>query len=255
LARLHLPKAFFEIAEPDRRVYLNPDTGRFNRLDPWSGNNFDPQSLHKYAYAHCDPINGIDPTGRFSIIEILSVASIRAHLRSLNIGRISLQARNASFRLLKATLQPFFRAVGKLPQIGRFARPGQRLTPLDRLVRFFMAQTRTHPGVRQGWFGRILLKRFPEFRWQQHHWGIQKSWFRPRGKNQWYPNDAAANRGMQRLGDAGFNLIAIPRGLNVALGNSPVGTAAFGLLTAGTVAVGTAIIVDRVMRIEQELNE
>ena len=27
------------------------------------GDNEDPQSLHKYAYTHCDPVNGIDPSG------------------------------------------------------------------------------------------------------------------------------------------------------------------------------------------------
>jgi len=66
-----------------RRVYLNPDTGRFNRPDPWSGNNFDPQSLHKYAYAHCDPVSGIDPSGKFlSIIEFSLTSAIDAGTRA-----------------------------------------------------------------------------------------------------------------------------------------------------------------------------
>ncbi len=38
--------------------------GRFNQLDPYAGNNEDPQSLHKYLYCHANPINGIDPSGR-----------------------------------------------------------------------------------------------------------------------------------------------------------------------------------------------
>jgi RHS repeat-associated protein len=46
-----------------RARYYDPITGRFNRLDPFAGNNEDPQSLHKYLYVHADPIGGIDPTG------------------------------------------------------------------------------------------------------------------------------------------------------------------------------------------------
>ncbi len=34
-------------------------------MDPFAGNNQDPQSLHKYLYAHCNPINGMDPSGQF----------------------------------------------------------------------------------------------------------------------------------------------------------------------------------------------
>ncbi len=48
-----------------RARYYDPGTGRFNRVDPFAGNHEDPQSLHKYAYVHGDPINGIDPSGNF----------------------------------------------------------------------------------------------------------------------------------------------------------------------------------------------
>ncbi|UCF00177.1 MAG: RHS repeat-associated core domain-containing protein [Planctomycetota bacterium] len=46
-----------------RARYYNPSNGLFNRVDPFSGNNVDPQSLHKYLYAHGNPVNGIDPSG------------------------------------------------------------------------------------------------------------------------------------------------------------------------------------------------
>lgn len=46
-----------------RARYYNPLNGRFNRMDPFAGNNQDPQSLHKYLYCHANPINTIDPTG------------------------------------------------------------------------------------------------------------------------------------------------------------------------------------------------
>jgi hypothetical protein len=41
---------------------------------------------------------------------------------------------------------------------------------------------------------------------------------------------------MQRLGNAGFNLMAIPRGLNAALGRSGLETAGFAVGSYGTVA-------------------
>ncbi len=50
-----------------RARWYSPLTGRFNRIDPFAGNNRDPQSLHKYLYAHSNPINRIDPTGQLSL--------------------------------------------------------------------------------------------------------------------------------------------------------------------------------------------
>ncbi len=47
-----------------RARYYDPASGRFNRLDPFAGNMSDPQSLHKYLYAHADAVNGIDPSGQ-----------------------------------------------------------------------------------------------------------------------------------------------------------------------------------------------
>jgi RHS repeat-associated protein len=37
--------------------------GFFITRDPFAGNMQDPQSLHKYAYVHGDPIQGVDPSG------------------------------------------------------------------------------------------------------------------------------------------------------------------------------------------------
>ncbi len=54
-----------------RARFYNPATGRFNRVDPFSGNINDPQSLHKYLYTHGDPVNGIDPSGEFVGIAVL----------------------------------------------------------------------------------------------------------------------------------------------------------------------------------------
>ena len=48
-----------------RARWYNPSNGLFNRMDPFAGNNQDPQSLHKYNYVHNNPVNNIDPTGMF----------------------------------------------------------------------------------------------------------------------------------------------------------------------------------------------
>ncbi|QDV45478.1 Putative deoxyribonuclease RhsC [Stieleria neptunia] len=63
-----------------RARFYDPVSGRFNRLDPFSGWLEDPQSLHKYAYVHGDPIQGLDPTGEFFAAAIGSVVSTLGNL-------------------------------------------------------------------------------------------------------------------------------------------------------------------------------
>ena len=58
----------FQIGQQYLRArYYDPVSGRFNRLDPFFGNSSDPQSFHKYAYVHGDPIQGVDPSGKWLI--------------------------------------------------------------------------------------------------------------------------------------------------------------------------------------------
>ena len=68
-----------------RARYYNPENGLFNRVDPYSGNMQDPQSLHKYLYAHANPINGIDPSGKLTLTELLVVIGILAFMASILI--------------------------------------------------------------------------------------------------------------------------------------------------------------------------
>ena len=58
-----------------RTRYYDPENGRFNRLDPASGNIQEPMSLHKYSYAGCDPVNNIDPSGE-SFIGVMAITMI-----------------------------------------------------------------------------------------------------------------------------------------------------------------------------------
>ncbi len=56
-------------AEPPSES-LRPTNGRFIGLDPFAGNMQDPQSLHKYAYVHGDPIMMSDPLGQMGTLEL-----------------------------------------------------------------------------------------------------------------------------------------------------------------------------------------
>jgi RHS repeat-associated protein len=74
-----------------RARYYDPVIGRFNRLDPFAGNTSDPQSLHKYLYAHADPISNADPTGEWaSAVGTIAGAGIRSAMIS---GAISVPFR------------------------------------------------------------------------------------------------------------------------------------------------------------------
>jgi RHS repeat-associated protein len=64
-----------------RARYYNPMNGRFNRVDPFAGSPQDPQSLHKYNYAHNNPVNAIDPSGKYmTFIGLVIAIAILAYL-------------------------------------------------------------------------------------------------------------------------------------------------------------------------------
>jgi RHS repeat-associated protein len=66
-----------------RARYYDPASGRFISRDAFEGNVFEPQTLHKYAYAHNDPMNGRDPSGRFSLIEESTAIDVLSVLNNI----------------------------------------------------------------------------------------------------------------------------------------------------------------------------
>jgi RHS repeat-associated protein len=50
-----------------RARYMDPATGRFLSTDSFEGRIFEPQTLHKYLYAHADPLNNNDPSGHMAM--------------------------------------------------------------------------------------------------------------------------------------------------------------------------------------------
>jgi uncharacterized membrane protein YeaQ/YmgE (transglycosylase-associated protein family) len=73
-----------------RARYYDPLNGRFNQIDPYAGSPQDPQSLHKYLYAHANPVNGIDPSGEeFSLTGLTISMAIGATIGAITGGVIA----------------------------------------------------------------------------------------------------------------------------------------------------------------------
>lgn len=65
----------------NRARYLDQGTGRFWTMDAYEGRYHNPLTLHKYAYAHSNSINGIDPTGYMTIGELFMSISFGDTMR------------------------------------------------------------------------------------------------------------------------------------------------------------------------------
>ena len=69
-----------------------PSGGRFLGRDPASARLGDPRSAHPFLYAHADPVNVTDPTGRYSLMEIATVLGMDGNLRAADCGVKLIQA-------------------------------------------------------------------------------------------------------------------------------------------------------------------
>jgi len=67
-----------------RARYYAPEYGRFWTMDSYEGNQSDPLSLHKYLYAHGNPVNGTDPSGHMTLIETLKSVSIGVAVEAMH---------------------------------------------------------------------------------------------------------------------------------------------------------------------------
>ena len=69
-----------------RARFMNPDSGRFWNQDTYEGRNSDPTSLHKYLYAHGNPVSFSDPTGHMSLGELMTGVTVNAILARMAIA-------------------------------------------------------------------------------------------------------------------------------------------------------------------------
>jgi RHS repeat-associated protein len=66
-----------------RARWLDTSTGRFTQMDEYPGNESDPASLHKYLYAGANPVNGRDPSGYFTLMDIGIAQNLGAVMRTV----------------------------------------------------------------------------------------------------------------------------------------------------------------------------
>jgi RHS repeat-associated protein len=74
-----------------RARYLNPGPGRFHTEDTYEGRNGEPLTLHKYLYAHANPVMNLDPSGNASLVASFAIAPTLAGslgARSMDYARV-----------------------------------------------------------------------------------------------------------------------------------------------------------------------
>ncbi len=82
-----------------RSRWYNPETGRFITQDTFESSRYDTSNRHKYIFASNNPVNIIDPTGKFGIGESGGINSFRNTLNTfstINFGRTVAAIQNAS---------------------------------------------------------------------------------------------------------------------------------------------------------------
>jgi RHS repeat-associated protein len=80
--------------DPDLRLYflraryLNTDSGMFWSMDEYEGGAGDPASLHKYLYCAADPVGRTDPSGRWSLVEVMQNLAVQGYVRAMAYPRV-----------------------------------------------------------------------------------------------------------------------------------------------------------------------
>jgi RHS repeat-associated protein len=166
---------------------------------------------------------GLGAAGTFGRAAAASRATFGWETAGSGLSPLSLGARSA--------FEGVFEWAGSRPIA---AQPGIRLGMMQYVERTFMTPVGyAGVGSRTSWAGQGLQRIAPEFQWQQAHVFLQRRWWDAGGATQWYANNPAAQLGMMRLGNAGWNLMPIPARMNNYLGRHPWAAFGFGIGVAG----------------------
>ena len=176
-----------------RARWYDQNNGRFNRMDDYSGSPHDPQSLHKYLYAHCNPVNNIDPSGMFTMKGLFISIGIGALVGAIAGG---IYAKLTNKNIWKGIF--IGAALGAISGAAIYLLwSGFAAVKSGALKRFFWNPRAWSTVSRQYW------QRFgPAARRSLHHWLMPQSW-------SWIP---------QGIRNAGFNLLRMRHILSGNLG-------------------------------------
>ena len=72
-----------------RARYYDQSLGSFVSRDPFEGNIMEPLSLHPYIIRDGDPVNRVDPSGRFSIVSFTMATAVKSMLQSAHYVAIT----------------------------------------------------------------------------------------------------------------------------------------------------------------------
>jgi RHS repeat-associated protein len=71
----------------------DPASAQFLGPDTFEGTIQQPESRHRYSYAHADPINGLDPSGHSFISDVLLSSQVRTYMAAQSTGPLVTSAK------------------------------------------------------------------------------------------------------------------------------------------------------------------
>jgi RHS repeat-associated protein len=265
-----------------RARYMDPSQGRFVTMDPFSGITQDPVSLHRYLYAHSNPVNGIDPSGYLTLTELSITMTVGGVVNAaIGVGLNALSPTSQSIwgdvgrdfvvgaafapaggivaqvfgPVLKGLAAPVLRAVARVKPLVLTGRRGWERLMIS-MSRTLFRTTKGYPSVQSTLIGQALRFVFPNVKWEQHHIFIQQASSRGGSASQVY-TDVLANEGLRRIGNGGWNLMPIPRSLNGWLGQpgNEVATQVFATFIYSVAVFGPMQLFDSIENTASESNQ
>jgi RHS repeat-associated protein len=234
-----------------RARWYDQSTGRFASVDPYAGDPQAPVSLHRYLYANASPMSFSDPTGEFSFTETMVTMSIAgitnaiigttlrmftnqremkpeefwgAAAKDFAVGAITAPIGGFITKALapafRGMLQPLMRVIGNLDRISLRGTAGLERWAIQ-ASRVFVTTNSSYPPVASTALGRLLIRTFPKVKWEMHHVFVQQCWYKGAPANRIY-KDLVANSGLQRIGDALWNLMPLPASAHAVLSSNPI---------------------------------